>query len=435
MQEYHVQMVKKPHPIHTEVPGSKSITNRALLIAALAHGKSTLHNVLFSDDSRHFLAALKSLGFSVEEDEAARQVTIEGQGGNIPKKDAAVDVGSAGTAARFLAAFLGLSEGTYRMDSSEQMKKRPMKELLSALEFLGVRFTFFGEPYHFPFEVQGMCQRGREGDIQEIEIDIDKSSQFLSALLIVSVLFPREFTIRAAGQHGMAYVDMTLRMMEQFGFRAECGPDGRTFHIPADAAYQARDYTVEPDISAACYFYAAGAVLGVEAKVRHVHLECLQGDIAFLHVLEDMGCRLYDEEDGVRLEPPAGKLRGGTWDLSSFSDQALTLAAVAPFTSGLTITGIGHIRYQECNRLEAILVNLKALGADGCQRDSGTITIMPLEERHGFEEKRIQTFEDHRVAMAFSIPGLVLGNTVIEDPDCCRKTFEGFFDVLEASVC
>lgn len=447
MQEYHVQKVEKPHPIHTQVPGSKSITNRALLIAALAEGKSTLYGVLFSDDSRHFLAALQSLGFAVEADEESRKVTIEGMGGRIPKNDTSVDVGSAGTAARFLVALLGLSEGTYRMNSSEQMKKRPMKELLCALEELGAEFIFPEESYHFPFVVHGM-QSGEKGSpVSEITIDIDKSSQFLSALLIVSALFKRTFTIHVTGHHGMAYVEMTLRMMEQFGLPVERGNDGRTFHIPADAAYRAGDYVIEPDLSAACYFYAAGAVLGVPAKVQRVHMECLQGDIRFLHVLEDMGCSLADEEDGVLLQPSMEKLKGGTWDLSSFSDQALTLAAIAPFVSGeVEMTNIGHIQYQECDRLAAIVANLETLGVK-CAQNGGTIKITPMEEAvigagvndgrtvHGqIVEKRIQTFEDHRVAMAFSIPGLVLGNVVIEDPYCCRKTFEDYFEVLESAV-
>ena len=248
-----------------------SITNRALLIAALAEGKSVLRGVLFSDDSRHFLQALIDLGFEVEIDEENAVVTIVGCGGMISKSDAQINVGSAGTAARFLTAYLGLSKGSYHIDSSEQMKKRPMQELLMALEDLGAQISFKEEEYHFPFVI-GNDGVGRH----EVTIDVDKSSQFLSALLIASVLFHEDFTIHVKGHHGMAYVKMTIAMMEQFGVKIN-RQSGDTFCIPGNSAYVAREYRIEPDVSAAAYFYAMCPVLSVPAKVHHVHWESLQG--------------------------------------------------------------------------------------------------------------------------------------------------------------
>ena len=361
--------------IEVDVPGSKSITNRALLIAALAEGKSVLRGVLFSDDSRHFLQALIDLGFEVEIDEENAVVTIVGCGGMISKSDAQINVGSAGTAARFLTAYLGLSKGSYHIDSSEQMKKRPMQELLMALEDLGAQISFKEEEYHFPFVI-GNDGVGRH----EVTIDVDKSSQFLSALLIASVLFHEDFTIHVKGHHGMAYVKMTIAMMEQFG----------------------------------------------------VKINRQSGDTEFLHVLEQMGCKSVEEKDGIRLYPPEEKMRGGTFDLSAFSDQALTLAAISCFADApVTITGIGHIRYQECDRLHAIVSNLTSLGIACEEIDEGTIGIHPGKPK----ACEIETFEDHRVAMAFAIPGLVTAGVVIRNPGCCRKTFEHYFDVLEAAVC
>lgn len=412
--------------IEVDVPGSKSITNRALLIAALAEGKSVLRGVLFSDDSRHFLQALIDLGFEVEIDEENAVVTIVGCGGMIPKSDAQINVGSAGTAARFLTAYLGLSKGSYHIDSSEQMKKRPMKELLMALEDLGAQISFKEEEYHFPFVI-GNDGVGRH----EVMIDVDKSSQFLSALLIASVLFTEDFTIHVKGHHGMAYVKMTIAMMEQFGVKVNKQSE-ETFCIPGDSAYVAREYRIEPDVSAAAYFYAMCPVLSVPAKVHHVHWESLQGDTEFLHVLEQMGCKSVEERDGIRLYPPEKKMRGGTFDLSAFSDQALTLAAISCFADApVTITGIGHIRYQECDRLHAIVSNLTSLGIVCEEIDEGTIGIHPGKPK----TCEIETFEDHRVAMAFAIPGLVTAGVVIRNPGCCRKTFEHYFDVLEAAVC
>lgn len=430
--------------IEVDVPGSKSITNRALLIAALAEGKSVLRGVLFSDDSRHFLQALIDLGFEVEIDEACAVVSIVGCGGKIPAYESPVDekmknvsddgmpvnasinVGSAGTAARFLTAYLGLSKGRYFVDSSQQMKKRPMEELLKALEDLGASIEFLEEAYHFPFVI-GNDQVSKH----EVTIDVDKSSQFLSALLIASVLFTEDFVIHVKGHHGMSYVKMTIAMMEQFGVKVDCLTED-TFRISGDASYTARDYRIEPDVSAAAYFYAMAPVLSVPAKVHHVHWKSLQGDITFLHVLEAMGCGSVELEDGIRIYPPQEGLCGGTFDLSAFSDQALTLAAISCFAkSPVTIEGIGHIRYQECDRLHAIMTNLTNMGIRCEEPEEGTIRIYPGQPK----PCEIETFEDHRVAMAFAIPGLVTDGIVIRDPGCCRKTFETYFEVLEEAVC
>lgn len=432
---YKVKTTTKDTPIEVSVPGSKSITNRALLIAALANGRSLLKGVLFSDDSRHFLQALVDLGFNVQIDEKSCEVSVLGLGGLVPSckkagesakdNDGKIYVGSAGTAARFLTAYLGLSKGRYYVDASDQMKKRPMKELLLALEGLGSQISYCEEAYHFPFVI------GCDGiKNYEVTIDVDKSSQFLSALLIVSVLSERDFTIHVEGSHGMAYVEMTVQMMEQFGVKI-LRPDAKTFVIPAGQSYQALDYQIEPDLSAACYFYAMSPILSVPAKVHAVSLNCMQGDIQFVNVLKDMGCSIKEESDGLIVYPPEnGIIKGGSWDLSSFSDQALTLAALAPFAQDkVEIKNVGHIRMQECDRIHAILSNLEAMGIE-VKEEYGNITITP-GLLHG---AMIETFEDHRVAMAFSIPGLVTEGVEIQNPACCRKTFEQYFEVLEDNL-
>ena len=327
---YKVKKVNHPHDIVTSVPGSKSITNRALLIAALANGRSVLKGCLFSDDSRHFIDALIRLGFPVLVDEDKRKITITGFGGRIPKNEAEIDVGSAGTAARFLTALLGLSKGRYHIVSSEQMKKRPMKDLLVSLEKLGAHIEYDEKEYHFPFTI------GNTGEYADaVDINVDKSSQFLSALLISAVILGKDFTVNVTGSHGMAYVDMTVRMMEQFGVRVIKRENPLSFDIKAGSAYEAIDYDIEPDLSAACYFYAMSPVLNVSSQVRGVkRAGCLQGDIAFLDVLSQIGCGCIDEENGIIVNPPKdGRLKGGRFDLSAFSDQALTLSAIAPFAT------------------------------------------------------------------------------------------------------
>lgn len=410
-----------------EVPGSKSITNRALLLAALAKGKSTLSGVLFSDDSRHFLQSLVSLGFQVEIDEAAKQVTVYGEGGNIPNKEAAINVGSAGTAARFLTAFLGISVCNCRINASEQMKKRPMKELFSALTTLGSSFSFPEKEDFLPVEFHNSAPLSAT----EVTVDIDKSSQFLSALLISSCLFPGDFTVHVTGTHGMAYIDMTVAMMQQFGVRVE-KPDASTFFIPGGQSYSARDYFIEPDMSAACYFYAMAPLLGVSVTVPHIPEQSLQGDVKFLDVLKQMGCTVfYDASKGSFTATGREDLlfSGVSVNLGSFSDQTMTLAAIAPFANSKTIiTGISHIKYQECDRFHAIINELTRVGIT-CKEinDGDGLEIMP-----GIPQPaEIETYDDHRMAMAFSLLGLRTEGIVIKNAQCCRKTFENYFSVLK----
>ena len=233
----------------------------------------------------------------------------------------------------------------------------------------------------------------------------------------------------------MAYVEMTIKMMEQFGISVSLSSvveEGHTagYTVTGGATYDSRDYHIEPDLSAACYFYAMGAVLKVPAKVYGVYRKSLQGDIQFISLLEDMGCRVKEEADGIVVFPSEKALKGGCWNLSSFSDQALTLAVIAPLCdSKVVIEGIGHIRYQECDRMNAIITNLKTLGIKAEMTDT-SITIEPGV----FHAADIETYEDHRVAMSFTIPGLLTEGVNIVDPMCCRKTFENYFEVLEEAV-
>lgn len=405
-----------------DVPGSKSITNRALLLATLAEGISTLRGVLFSDDSRHFLKCVQDLGFETQVDEAGRLVRVKGLGGAVPLTKADLYVGSAGTAARFLTACLGLSEGIYRMDASEQMRRRPMAPLLCALKELGCGILYDAEEGHFPFVLRGHGFRK-----EQISINIDSSSQFLSALLIVSCLCKRDFTTHIEGTHGMAYIDMTLKMMEQFGVCTEKA-SGSTFLTRAGQHYRALDYRIEPDVSAACYFYAMSPLLHVPVRVNHVHFDSLQGDVAFIRLLEEMGCLAADTPEGIVLSPPAeGMFHGITADMSACSDQAITLAAIAPFAEGsTTINGIGHIRFQESDRIAAITAELSRMGIRCDERQDG-ITIYPGRPA----PSTVETYDDHRMAMGFSLTGLRSPGIVIADPGCCRKTFEDYFEVLD----
>ena len=458
--------------IHVKVPGSKSITNRALLLAMLSDGESHLTGAQFSEDSSHFLQCLSDLSFDVASRPETGEVSVHGLSGRLPVKKATLYVGSAGTAARFLSAVLGVSEGEFFLDASEQMKKRPMAPLLSALQSVGCDISFAEKEGYFPFTLHA---RGFQNT--DLTIDIDKSSQFLSALLIAAPLAKKDVKIKVAGTHGMAYIEMTCRMMEQFGVLTE-HPAPDTFLIKAGQTYRAQDYAIEPDVSAACYFYALAALSGCSVIVDGVPEHSLQGDTEFLSILEKMGCRVTRTNEGICITGPAacaksacaksagvksaeagsetashasgsashasgsashasgsvshasGRLHGLTVDMSSCSDQAITLAAIAPFAdSPVTITGIGHIRGQESDRLSAITENLTAMGIR-CDERADSITIYPGVPKPA----HIKTHDDHRLAMGFAVTGLFAEGIVIENPSCCKKTFAEFFECLEEAV-
>lgn len=411
---------KKPFVFAVTVPGSKSITNRALLLAALSDGVTHLHGALRSADSKAFVKCLTDLGFHVEDEDGV--ASVRGYGGKIPVQEASLNVGSAGTAARFITAMLGFTKGTWRLDASEQMKKRPMAALLQTLSQLGCEITYEEKEGYFPFTI-----RSQGVTASEATVDIGESSQFLSALLMSAAVVDRDFTVHIKGEHGFSYIRMTAEMMRQFGVSVTL-KDERTFVIGGGSRPQVQDYYIEPDISGACYFYAMAAISGGKALVRGVHGKSLQGDIAFLHVLKQMGCLVRDLPEGIQVTGPAGgKLHGLRVDMHSFSDQALTLSAIAPFAdSDVVIRGIGHIRKQESDRIYAIISNLHRMGIHAEELADGVV-IHPGKPRPA----KIETFDDHRVAMSFAVTGLKAPGIVIENPMCCKKTFANFFDLMD----
>lgn len=440
--QYRVKKLIAPIDWTVTVPGSKSMTNRVLLLAALQKGKIIVDGVLFSDDSRVFLGSLQSLGFDLQIDEEKKQVILEGCGGEIPKEEAEVYVGSAGTAARFLTAMLGCSKGTYVINASEQMKKRPMRPLFELLEQLGAEITYLEEEYFLPIRITG-CRKNAEvrckmaeQEVPEnvghevpkyMELDISKSTQFLSAMLLIAPMFPQGLKIHITSEKkDGSYIRITRHMMEEFGVQVEF--DGEDYFVSAKAEYKKEQYTVEPDMSAACYFYAAAAMTGGKAKVCNVHMNNTQGDLKFLGVLKQLGCDVQEEPDGIVVTgPEKGTLKGIQLNMNDFSDQTMTLAVIAPFCQEkVCIEGIGHIRLQESDRLHGIATELKKLGVQ-CEEEETAITIYPGMPQAGV----VETYEDHRMAMAFSLIGLLVDGIVIDNPMCCRKTFENYFEILD----
>ena len=423
MDQYRVRPLMGSEHIKVEVPGSKSITNRALMLAALGNETCVLKGVLFSDDSRAFLSCLQELGFDVKIEEDKKIVTIAGLGGNIPNRNATINVRSAGTAARFLTVMLAFAGGHYTLNSSEQMKKRPMEPLLTELRKAGVKITCLEKEGHFPFVIES-----EDVKIREITIDTNISSQFASALLMSATLLPNGLTLHMSGERSSgAYVLMTLSMLEQFGIQVE--KNGADCEIGAGQSYGLKEYDIEPDMSAACYFYAMAAILNRKVTVVGTHeAVSLQGDKKFLGVLRELGCQVEDLPEGVTVTG-LEHYSGINVNMKDFSDQALTMAVVAAFADTPTrIEHIGHIRMQECDRIHAIINELNRMGVvckEVEQIDGVEIIPAPIKPAE------IETYEDHRVAMSFTLAGLRAEGIVIKNPLCCGKTFENYFDVID----
>lgn len=424
------------HPLNASVrvPGSKSLTNRALLIASLADGVTTLTNALFSDDSRYFANALQTLGIDVALDPKNKRMTIVGEGGRIPASKAELFIGNAGTAARFLSAFLTLGQGEYTLDGDTRMRERPIGDLVNALTQLGANIKPAESLSPFQGESRGdgqicpplrIAASGLSGGMTKIVGNI--SSQFLSALLMVAPYAQSLVEIEVTAElNSKPYVDMTLGIMRDFGVEVERDGYDRFTISPARYA-PCTNYPIESDASAASYFLAAPAICGGTVRVENISRRFVQGDIAFLDVLTQMGCLVAERKNAIEVTGTAG-LRGVDVDMGDIPDTAQTLAAIAPFASTPThIRGIGSARVKETDRVAAACAELTRLGVKVDEREDG-MRIYPC---HEFQPATIQTYNDHRMAMAFALIGLRAPGVTIENPGCVSKTFPNYFEVLE----
>ncbi len=414
------------HPVNATVtlPGSKSYTNRALILAALADGVSTLRQALFSDDTVYMCAALRTLGIPVATDEAANTFTVEGQGGAIPAARADLSVGNSGTCARFLTALAALGAGRYRVDGTARMRERPMEPLLASLRQLGGNARARFENGCPPIEI---AANGLPGGAAQMAGD--QSSQYFSALLMAAPYMRAGLDLTVAGRliHGQ-YIAMTMKSMADFGVTATSEGD-RRFRVAPGQRYRARVYDVEPDASAASYFFGAAALTGGTVRVENLGAGSAQGDLAFVDVLAAMGCAVEKGGDYVRVTGP-GQLRGVDVDMGALSDTFMTLAALAPFADGPTvIRGIAHTRLQETDRVSATAKELRKLGVAVTERDD-SLRIEPGVKRGA----TIDPHDDHRIAMSFALIGLRLPGVAIGNPGCVAKTFPDFFDRLAAAT-
>ena len=414
-----IQPLRAPPDATVEVPGSKSLTNRALVTAALAEGTSRLDRVLLADDTEAMLEALTTLGIRIALDADGQQASVMGGGGRFPVSEATVDVRLSGTTARFLAPVLALTRGTYVLDAAPPFRARPMQPLFDALRQLGVTVTPLGAEGRLPARIEASGLIGGR-----VRVAGDVSSQFLSGLLLAAPCSREGLEIELTTPLVSApYVALTTDTMAVFGAVVD-RPDERRF-VVAPTGYRGTSWTIEPDASAASYFFAAAAITGGRVRVAGLTADARQGDVRFVDVLERMGAMVVRDEDGIEVRGGAG-LRGVDVDLAELSDTAQTLAAVAVFAHGPTrVSGIGFIRRKETDRIRAVVTELRRCGIDAHEEPDGFV-VHPGTPRPA----TVRTYDDHRMAMSFALLGLVAPGIAIADPGCVTKTFPTYFDVL-----
>lgn len=400
-------------------PGSKSLTNRSLILAALARGTSTLSGVLDSVDTRVMIESLRRLGLPVDQDLAARTIRITGCGGRPTAERAELELENSGTSIRFLTALCALGTGTFRLDGNARMRERPIAPLVDALRDAGVDIECERGTGCPPVLIRA---RGLAGG--RIVVDGTLSSQYLSALMMAAPCSRGDVTVAVTGELvSRPYIEMTIANMRQFG-AVVSEPRPNEFSIAAKP-YVACDYDIEPDASAASYFFALAAVTGGEVTVEGLSRGALQGDVEFVEALRQMGCGVQYDDRSITVR--GGPLRGIEIDMNAISDTAQTLACVAPFAEGPTrIRNVAHMRLKETDRVSAVVTELRRLGLSVDEHEDGmTIHPGPI---HG---ATVETYDDHRMAMSFSLIGLRIPGVRIADPGCTAKTYPDYFADLD----
>jgi 3-phosphoshikimate 1-carboxyvinyltransferase len=399
-----------------DIPGSKSITNRALVCASLALGDSVIHNASDSDDTALMANGLNQLGVLVRKHDGS--LVVGGTGGRLYAPKFPIPVGNAGTTLRFLLSLAAVAEGTVVFEAHQRMAERPIDDLVQGLRSLGVNIK--AERLTPRYTVTGGSLHGGP-----VKLRGDKSSQFLSSLLMISPYAESDVEILVEEkQTSLPYVDMTLDVMRHFGAEVQ-NFDYRRFHVQAGRQYRISEFRVEPDASGASYFLAAGAIAGGEIFVRGLSPASRQGDARFIAVLERMGCTVVQEAEGVKVH--GGKeLRGVDVDMNMMPDIVPTLAAISLFAKGEThIRNVAQLKFKESDRLQTITTEFLKLGAEISLRDDGLdIRPAPL---HG---ALLDTHDDHRLAMSFALVGLVVPGIKIQGEQCVAKSFPDFWKSL-----
>lgn len=411
--------------VKVRVPGSKSITNRALIVAALAEGKSRLTGALDSVDTQVLIKALNQVGIPTVHDPKRCVIEVNGQAGAVPVDSAELDLSNSGTSLRFLTAMLALGHGRYRLDGSSRMRQRPIADLINALNRIGAIARSESNNGCPPVMLDA---DGLDGGFVGVRGDV--SSQFLSGLLMALPYARNASEIEVDGTLvSIPYVQMTIEVMRSFGVRVD-NRKGKRF-IVRPGQYMAREYAIEPDASAASYFFALAAITGGRVTLDGLGSRSMQGDMDFVQVLGHMGCKVKLDENQTTIT--GGRLKGVDVDMNAISDTVMTLAVVALFAEGATrIRNVAHIRHKETDRIMAVATELRKFGADVIEHYDGLTIIPPAKGI--YHPAEIATYDDHRMAMSFALAGLKIEGTVILDPDCVNKTYPGFWSDLDRAL-
>ena len=415
-----IPMATRPVSGRVNLPGSKSYTNRALPIAALATGTSALRGVLDSDDTRYMAGALEAMGFVVQADWDRGIIEIEGADGVVPARSADLFLGNSGTSMRFLTALACLGHGRFRLDGTERMRQRPLSPLIDGLASLRVGIRSEAGNGCPPVIVDA---DGLPGGT--IAMPGDLSSQYFSAVAMILPYASGPLSIEVGGELvSKPYIDMTADTMRVFGVRLR-HDNYRRLWVEPEQRYSGRTYDIEPDASAASYFFALAAATGGTITVERLPPSSAQGDLAFVDVLERMGCRVDRASDAVTVTGP-DQLRGVDVDMNAISDTVQTLAAIAPLASEpVSIRNVGHIRLKETDRIHAVVTELRRTGIDVDEQSDGLVVHPGVPS-----PTVINTYDDHRMAMSFAIMGTQVSGTSIADPSCVAKTVPGYWDIL-----
>ncbi|WP_446008190.1 3-phosphoshikimate 1-carboxyvinyltransferase [Candidatus Electrothrix sp.] len=410
-----------------EVPGSKSLTQRALIAAALACGESTLIGPLASEDTAYTMKALRQMGVVVD-DSDPKAWMVQGSGGEIATPDKDIFLGNNGTATRFLTSVAALGQGRFRISGGERMAERPIEPLIRALRGWQVQIQSEAANGCPPLSIDAAGLSGGETVLPE-----GKSSQYLSSLLLVAPYAAQKADLKVEGEvFSKPYVKMTLAVMADFGIWAEVSPNMNRFQIP-QGCYRGTRYQVEGDASGASYFWAAAAITGGKVNVANVPVPSLQGDAQLVPLLERMGCHVERSEGGITVQGPE-QLKGIEVDMGNMPDVAPTLAVVAAFAEGTTvINNIAHLRIKECDRLAVMVNELRKMGADVEEEDDRMIVHGQIggANLHGAD---IETYEDHRIAMCFAVAGLRVAGVKVHGEECVAKSFPDFWERFEGMV-
>ncbi|WP_433500723.1 3-phosphoshikimate 1-carboxyvinyltransferase [Sphaerimonospora sp. CA-214678] len=404
------------------IVGSKSYTNRFLAIAGLCHEQTVLHNALHSQDTLLLANALRAFGHvDVVTDSDSKQITVTPNGRPMRAPDSEINMGNAGTPIRLLISMAAFAQGQTVLTGNTRMRERPMGHLLDALDLLGVDARALEGNGSPPIQISGPALRGGS-----TRVNGTVSSQFTSSLLISGPVTAEGIELEIVGDLvSKPYIDMTLTAMRQTGIEVKRSGYS-AFSVPGGKSYAGGEITVEPDASGMSYFLAAAAILGGRITIPGIGLDSTQGDVGLVKALTDMGCTSRDEADGISLE--GGPLSGIDIDMTNMPDVVPTLAVVAAYARGRThITGIGNLRFKECDRIAAVRTELGKMGVT-VDSTEDTMTIHGGTEPQG---AAIDTYDDHRIAMAFAIAGLRTPGVVIRDPGCVTKSFPDFWERFE----